>query len=70
MSLIVIALSFAAGWLLAGDRPSPPPPACPPVEYPMPPAELMAPPPLDYLIPPEQRRTPKGSGSATPNATG
>lgn len=66
MDLLLIGISFAAGWLLAGNQPSPPPPHCPPVEYPTPPPELMQPLPLDYLVPPEMRR--QTSPPAKPSA--
>ena len=67
MDMLLLSLSFVAGWLLGGDRPSPPPPVCPPVTYPIPPAELMGPLPLDYLLPPEMQR--KNSQHAAENAT-
>lgn len=56
MTMLALLLSFAVGYWQGGDRPSPPPPACPPIEYPAPPAELMKPLPLNYLLPPEMRR--------------
>ena len=55
MDMLLLSLSFVAGWLLGGDRPSPPPPLCPPVEYPQPPAELMREPPTLYLVPVDLR---------------
>ena len=51
MDILVILLSFAAGYWQGGDRPSPPPPVCPPVTYPMPPPDLMREPPTLYLVP-------------------
>ena len=55
MDMITLLLSFAAGWLLGGDRPSSPPPVCPPVEYPMPPPDLMREPASIYLVPVDLR---------------
>jgi len=66
MDWIVIALAFGLGWQLGGDRPSPPPVACPPMEYPAPPANLLRPLPLDYLLPPEM--PPPSSPPAGSNA--
>ena len=51
MDMIALLLIFASGYWLGGDRPSPPPPECPPIQYPQPPDGLMAEPPTMYLIP-------------------
>ena len=55
MDMLLLSLSFVAGWLLGGDQTSPPPPACPPVEYPAPPADLMREPATLYLVPVDLR---------------
>lgn len=55
MDFLTLTLAFALGWMLGGDRPSPPPPECPPIEYPAPPAELMREPPTLYLVPVDLR---------------
>ena len=55
MTMLALLLSFSVGYWQGGDRPSLPPPACPPIEYPMPPAELMREPPTLYLVPVDLR---------------
>ena len=55
MDILLLSLSFGAGWLLGGDQPSPPPPVCPPVEYPAPPVDLMREPATLYLVPADLR---------------
>ncbi len=57
MDMLTLLLIFGAGWWLGGDRPSPPPPECPPVKYPMPPAELLPTPATLYLVPMDLRPT-------------
>lgn len=64
MDMLLLLLSFAVGYWQGGDRPSPPPPVCPPIQYPQPPAELMAPPPTLYLVPGDLR--PKSSLQPVP----
>lgn len=59
MTMLELLLIFGAGYWLGGDRPSPPPPVCPPVEYPTPPADLMREPATLYLVPVDLR--PKSS---------
>ena len=64
MTILVLFLSFGAGYWLGGDRPSPPPPVCPPVEYPAPPPDLMREPASIYLVPVDLR--PKSSWRLAP----
>lgn len=55
MDMLLLSLSFVVGWWLGGDRPSPPPPVCPPIEYPQPPPDLMREPASLYLVPVDLR---------------
>ena len=65
MEYLLIALVFGSGYVLGGSQQSPQPPvACPPVERPTVPKELLEPLELEYLLPPELRRSVRLKGAS------